>query len=97
MIQKLNIEEIKPSSRRYPAIIFDQDRDAGAHFRRISSTSLLDNGCHEGDEGQEGHEGGDEEGHEGEGQVTECKERQRWEASGWRGHARSFDGLLLRF
>ncbi|PJC58453.1 MAG: ABC-F family ATPase, partial [Flavobacteriales bacterium CG_4_9_14_0_2_um_filter_35_242] len=29
MIEKLNIDEIKPSSRRYPAIIFDQDRDAG--------------------------------------------------------------------
>lgn len=27
MISKLNIAEIKPSSRRYPAIIFDQDRE----------------------------------------------------------------------
>jgi ATPase subunit of ABC transporter with duplicated ATPase domains len=26
MISKLNISEIKPSSRRYPAIIFDQER-----------------------------------------------------------------------
>ena len=26
MIDKLNIEEIKPSSRRYPAIIFEQER-----------------------------------------------------------------------
>ena len=29
MIDKLDIEEIKPSSRRYPAIIFEQERDAG--------------------------------------------------------------------
>ena len=29
MIDRLDIEEIKPSSRRYPAIIFDQEREAG--------------------------------------------------------------------
>lgn len=29
MIEKLNIEEIKPSSRRYPAIIFEREREAG--------------------------------------------------------------------
>lgn len=29
MIDKLNIEEIKPSSRRYPGIIFERDREAG--------------------------------------------------------------------
>ena len=29
MIERLDIEEIKPSSRRYPAIIFDQEREAG--------------------------------------------------------------------
>lgn len=29
MIDKLDIEEIKPSSRRYPGIIFDRDREAG--------------------------------------------------------------------
>ena len=28
MIDKLNIQEIKPSSRRYPAIIFEQEREA---------------------------------------------------------------------
>ena len=28
MIDKLDIEEIKPSSRRYPAIIYDQEREA---------------------------------------------------------------------
>ncbi|AVR45844.1 ABC-F family ATPase [Christiangramia fulva] len=29
MIDKLNIEQIKPSSRRYPAIIFEREREAG--------------------------------------------------------------------
>lgn len=29
MIDKLNINEIKPSSRRYPAIIFEREREAG--------------------------------------------------------------------
>ncbi|MFL2572381.1 MAG: ABC-F family ATP-binding cassette domain-containing protein [Flavobacteriaceae bacterium] len=29
MIDKLNIEDIRPSSRRYPAIIFEQEREAG--------------------------------------------------------------------
>ena len=29
MIEKLNISDIKPSSRRYPAIIFEQNRKAG--------------------------------------------------------------------
>ena len=29
MIEKLNIEEIKPSSRRYPGIIFELEREAG--------------------------------------------------------------------
>lgn len=29
MIDNLNIEEIKPSSRRYPAIIFEKEREAG--------------------------------------------------------------------
>lgn len=29
MIEKLNVEEIKPSNRRYPAIIFDREREAG--------------------------------------------------------------------
>ena len=37
MIDKLNIEEIKPSSRRYPAIIFDQDREAGDQILNINN------------------------------------------------------------
>lgn len=29
MLEKLKVEDIKPSSRRYPAIIFEQEREAG--------------------------------------------------------------------
>lgn len=39
MISKLNIAEIKPSSRRYPAIIFDQEREAGDQILNISNLS----------------------------------------------------------
>ena len=37
MIDKLDIEEIKPSSRRYPAIIFDQERQAGDQILNIEN------------------------------------------------------------
>ena len=40
MIEKLNIEEIKPSSRRYPAIIFDRDRVAGDQILNIENLSF---------------------------------------------------------
>ncbi|MDD3004821.1 ATP-binding cassette domain-containing protein [Flavobacterium sp.] len=39
MISKLNIAEIKPSSRRYPAIIFDQEREAGDQILNIVNLS----------------------------------------------------------
>ncbi|UWY27806.1 ATP-binding cassette domain-containing protein [Flavobacterium sp. TR2] len=39
MISKLNIAEIKPSSRRYPAIIFDQDREAGDQILNVQNLS----------------------------------------------------------
>ncbi|SDW00143.1 ABC-F family ATP-binding cassette domain-containing protein [Aequorivita viscosa] len=39
MIEKLNIEDIKPSSRRYPAIIFDRDREAGDQILNIENLS----------------------------------------------------------
>ncbi|KRD12496.1 ABC transporter ATP-binding protein [Flavobacterium sp. Root901] len=39
MISKLNIAEIKPSSRRYPAIIFDQDREAGDQILNVENLS----------------------------------------------------------
>lgn len=43
MIDKLDIEEIKPSSRRYPGIIFDRDREAGDQiFNCAGLSSSLD-------------------------------------------------------
>jgi ATPase subunit of ABC transporter with duplicated ATPase domains len=39
MISKLNISEIKPSSRRYPAIIFDQEREAGDQILNVENLS----------------------------------------------------------
>ena len=43
MLEKLNIEEIKPSSRRYPAIIFDRDREAGDQLLQVSGlTKTID-------------------------------------------------------
>ncbi|GGD83676.1 ABC-F family ATP-binding cassette domain-containing protein [Planktosalinus lacus] len=39
MIEKLNIEEIKPSSRRYPAIIFEREREAGDQILNIEHLS----------------------------------------------------------
>lgn len=41
MIEKLNIEEIKPSSRRYPAIIFEQEREAGDQILNIENLSFI--------------------------------------------------------
>ena len=35
MIEKLNISDIKPSSRRYPSIIFERDREAGDQILNI--------------------------------------------------------------
>ena len=37
MIEKLNVEEIKPSSRRYPAIIFEREREAGDQILNIEN------------------------------------------------------------
>jgi ATPase subunit of ABC transporter with duplicated ATPase domains len=37
MIEKLNIGDIKPSSRRYPAIIFDQEREAGDQILNVKN------------------------------------------------------------
>jgi ATPase subunit of ABC transporter with duplicated ATPase domains len=39
MIDKLNLEEIKPSSRRYPAIIFDTEREAGDQVLNVQGLS----------------------------------------------------------
>ncbi len=42
MIEKLNVEDIKPSSRRYPAIIFDRDREAGDQILNVEGLSKKD-------------------------------------------------------
>ncbi|MBO3117404.1 ABC-F family ATP-binding cassette domain-containing protein [Winogradskyella sp. DF17] len=39
MIDKLNISDIKPSSRRYPAIIFEREREAGDQILNIEGLS----------------------------------------------------------
>ncbi len=39
MLEKLNVDEIKPSSRRYPAIIFDREREAGDQILNIEGLS----------------------------------------------------------
>ncbi|WP_339887035.1 ATP-binding cassette domain-containing protein [uncultured Flavobacterium sp.] len=39
MIDKLNLDEIKPSSRRYPAIIFDTEREAGDQILNVQNLS----------------------------------------------------------
>jgi ATPase subunit of ABC transporter with duplicated ATPase domains len=39
MIDKLNIGDIKPSSRRYPAIIFEREREAGDQILNVEGLS----------------------------------------------------------
>jgi ATPase subunit of ABC transporter with duplicated ATPase domains len=39
MIEKLNVEDIKPSSRRYPAIIYKSDREAGDQILSVEELS----------------------------------------------------------
>jgi len=36
LLEKLNVDDIKPSSRRYPAIIFEQEREAGDQILNIA-------------------------------------------------------------
>lgn len=44
MIDRLNIEEIKPSSRRYPAIIFEREREAGDQILNIEKLEASQEG-----------------------------------------------------
>jgi ATPase subunit of ABC transporter with duplicated ATPase domains len=44
MIEKLNIDDIKPSSRRYPAIIFDTERQAGDQILEIKNLEKTKDG-----------------------------------------------------
>lgn len=39
MIEKLDVDNIKPSSRRYPAIIFDREREAGDQILNVEHLS----------------------------------------------------------
>lgn len=40
MLEKLKVDDIKPSSRRYPAIIFDQEREAGDQILNVKDLSV---------------------------------------------------------
>lgn len=39
LLEKLNVEEIKPSSRRYPGIILEQEREAGDQILQVENLS----------------------------------------------------------
>lgn len=39
MLEKLNVEEIKPSSRRYPGIIFEKEREVGNQILSVKNLS----------------------------------------------------------
>lgn len=41
MLEKLKVEDIKPSSRRYPAIIFDREREAGDQILNVEKLSAI--------------------------------------------------------
>ena len=45
MIEKLNIEEIRPSSRRYPGIIFEKERDSGDQILTIENLGGVSSRC----------------------------------------------------
>ena len=42
LLEKINIEEIKPSSRKYPAIIFNQFREAGNDILEVNNLTAKD-------------------------------------------------------
>jgi ATPase subunit of ABC transporter with duplicated ATPase domains len=44
MIEKLNVADIRPSSRRYPAIIFEREREAGDQILNIENLSASTDG-----------------------------------------------------
>lgn len=44
MLEKLNVDEIKPSSRKYPGIIFKPEREAGDQLLLTEELSLIENG-----------------------------------------------------
>lgn len=44
MLDKLNVEDIKPSSRRYPAIIFETEREAGDQILEVKNLEKTKDG-----------------------------------------------------
>ena len=45
MLEKLNVEEIKPSSRKYPGIIFTPEREPGNQILEVAGlTKTLEDG-----------------------------------------------------
>ena len=42
MLEKLNIEEIRPSSRKYPGIIFQMDREPGNQILEVENLKAVD-------------------------------------------------------
>lgn len=40
ILEKLNVDEIKPSNRKYPAIIFQQEREAGDQILNVEGLTL---------------------------------------------------------
>ncbi len=42
MLEKLNVEEIKPSSRKYPGIIFQMEREPGTQILEVSGLKAVD-------------------------------------------------------
>ena len=43
MLEKLNVEEIRPSSRKYPGIIFQMEREPGNQILEVEGLKALDN------------------------------------------------------
>ena len=42
MLEKLNVEEIRPSSRKYPGIIFQMEREPGTQILQVDSLKAVD-------------------------------------------------------
>ena len=42
MLEKLNVEEIRPSSRKYPGIIFQMDREPGNQILQVEGLKAID-------------------------------------------------------
>ena len=42
MLEKLNVEEIRPSSRKYPGIIFQMDREPGNQILQVAGLKAVD-------------------------------------------------------